>query len=243
MTPSRRPGLLLLGALCACGGDGGADGGGTGGDPWAAARARLASTVAGLGVKDPLVLAALGRVPRHEFVPQEVRAAAYEDKALPIGHKQSTSQPYIVAMMAKLAAIGPGAKVLEIGTGSGYGAAVLAEIAAEVHTVEILEPLADAARETLRRLGYRNVVVHCCDGYAGLPGEAPFDAIVVTVAPPCIPEPLKAQLREGGRLVIPVGTHAQSLRVLVRRGDGFEDRHVAGARFSPMAGEAQARDR
>ncbi len=201
-----------------------------------AARARMVDeTLATRGLQDARVLQAMRAVPRHEFVPREHRRYAYEDRSLPIGHDQTISPPYIVAIMAEVAAIGPQHKVLEIGTGSGYGAAVLAELAHEVYTIEILEPLAKQAERTLGRLGYRNVHVRHGDGYQGWPEKAPFDAIVVTAAPREVPEPLKAQLKVGGRLVVPVGDRIQYLRVLTRTGEGtFEEDPLFEVRFSPM---------
>jgi protein-L-isoaspartate(D-aspartate) O-methyltransferase len=190
------------------------------------------------GVRDPRVLEAMRKVPRHEFVPREQRPYAYADHPLPIGHQQTISQPYIVAAMTELAQVRPGARVLEIGTGSGYQAAVLAELGAEVYSIEIVEPLARSAAATLERLGYR-VQVRAGDGYQGWPEHAPFEAIVVTAAPPRIPEPLKQQLAEGGRLVIPVGDFYQELVVLTRRGGELERRSVFPVRFVPMTGEAQ----
>lgn len=191
------------------------------------------------GVRDPRVLDAMRKVPRHEFVPADYVAQAYGDHPLPIGLDQTISQPYIVAAMTELANLGPGSKVLEIGTGSGYQAAILAELGTEVFTIEILEPLAKRAEETLRRLGYKNVHVRAGDGYKGWPEEAPFDAIVVTAAPPRVPEPLKEQLKVGGRLVVPVGEQYQELLVLTRTPKGIVERAVFPVRFVPMTGEAQ----
>jgi len=190
-------------------------------------------------VRDPAVLKALRAVPRHEFVPQAVRARAYQDSPLPIGEGQTISQPYIVAVMTELAAPRKGARVLEIGTGSGYQAAVLAELGAQVYSIEIVEPLGRRAAETLKRLGYTTVKTRIGDGYRGWPQAAPFDAILVTAAPPKIPEPLKQQLAVGGRLVVPVGEDEQELLVLTRTKTGFEERRVLPVRFVPMTGEAQ----
>jgi protein-L-isoaspartate(D-aspartate) O-methyltransferase len=189
------------------------------------------------GVKDPLTLAALRKVPRHELVPAAQRPSSYEDHPLPIGHEQTISQPYIVAFMTEALGLKGGETVLEVGTGSGYQAAVLAEIAAKVYTIEIVEPLATRARADLARLGYKNVEVRAGDGYKGWPEQAPFDAIMVTAAAPTIPAPLKEQLKEGGRLVIPVGEDDQRLLVLTRRGAVFEERVLLPVRFVPMTGE------
>jgi len=209
-------------------------------DPFAAARAHMVERqIEARGVTDPRVLAALRKVPRHEFVPAFVRGGAYADSALPLSHGQTISQPYIVAVMTELAALGPDAKVLEVGTGSGYQAAVLAEVAKEVYTIEIIGALAEAAQATLTRLGYGNVAVRHGDGYQGWPEHAPFDAILVTAAPPEVPEPLRQQLAVGGRLVIPVGERYQELRVIERTAQGFTERDVFPVRFVPMTGAAQ----
>lgn len=192
------------------------------------------------GVANPAVLAAMEKVPRHLFVPPPQRQAAYADTPLPIGHGQTISQPYIVARMTELLGVHRGDKVLEIGTGSGYQAAVLAEMGVRVYTIEIVEPLGKEARETLARLGYGNVQARIGDGYKGWPGEAPFDAIIVTAAPPKIPQPLLEQVKVGGRIVLPVGAVWQDLEVLTKRHDGsFERQKVLPVRFVPMTGEAQ----
>jgi protein-L-isoaspartate(D-aspartate) O-methyltransferase len=192
------------------------------------------------GVDDPAVLAALNRVPRHLFVPEESRAVAYADTPLPIGHRQTISQPYIVALMSSLLELKPGDKVLEIGTGSGYQAAVLAELGAEVYTIEIVAPLAEQAQRTFRDLGYGAIHARAGDGYQGWPEQAPFDAIIVTAAPPQIPQPLLDQVKPGGRIVLPVGEAWQDLLVLTKRSDGsFDKRTVLPVRFVPMTGEAQ----
>jgi protein-L-isoaspartate(D-aspartate) O-methyltransferase len=190
-------------------------------------------------VRDAATLRAMRAVARHLFVPQAAVAEAYEDHPLPIGHGQTISQPYIVAFMTEALRLQGGETVLEVGTGSGYQAAVLAKIAARVHTIEIVEPLAAEARERLARLGYSNVEVRAGDGYLGWPEAAPFDGIMVTAAAPRIPEPLKAQLKEGGRLVIPVGDEFQELVVVTRRGDAFEERRVLPVRFVPMTGKVR----
>jgi protein-L-isoaspartate(D-aspartate) O-methyltransferase len=212
-------------------------------DPYAAARVRMVDDQIGArGIRDPAVLAAMRRVPRHEFVPERWREQAYADRPLPIGEEQTISQPYIVALMTELAAVGPGTRVLEVGTGSGYQAAVLAELGAEVHTIEIVEPLARTARATLERLGYGRVRVRHGDGYRGWPEAAPFTVIVVTAAPPEVPPELLAQLAQGGRLVIPVGTSNQELQVHERTADGIRVRRVLPVRFVPMTGDGPATD-
>ncbi len=232
-------GGLLLGFLLA----GCAAGGGPGpADEAEMARRRAAMVETQLrarDITDPLVLEAMGRVPRHLFVPPVLRDQAYRDSPLPIGHGQTISQPYIVALMTQLARAAPGKKALDVGTGSGYQAAVLAEICDEVYSIEILCDLADRARERLARLGYRNVHVRCGDGYAGWPAEAPFDLIVVAAAPARVPDPLVRQLAPGGRLVIPVGSVHQELVVIEKQEDGSLRRFTAGGvRFVPMTGQA-----
>jgi protein-L-isoaspartate(D-aspartate) O-methyltransferase len=193
------------------------------------------------GVSDTLVLTAMRRVPRHLFVPPELRASAYTDQPLPIGEGQTISQPYIVALMTELMRLEGGEKVLEIGTGSGYQAAVLAEIADEVYSIEILKELAASAEGRLESLGYDNIHVMWGDGYRGWPAKAPFDGIIVTAAPDHVPEPLKKQLRVGARLVIPVGELYQELLVITRTESGYDSRSVIPVRFVPMTGEAQKR--
>jgi protein-L-isoaspartate(D-aspartate) O-methyltransferase len=179
-------------------------------------------------------------VPRHRFVPESERAHAYEDRPLPIGDAQTISQPYIVALMSELANVGPGDRVLEVGTGCGYQAAVLAEMGVEVFSIEIIESLAKRARATLSELGYgERIEVRQGDGYAGWFEHAPFDAILVTAAPPEIPNPLKQQLKVGGRLVIPVGTYFQQLSLVIRTQEGFREQAVIPVMFVPMTGKAQ----
>jgi protein-L-isoaspartate(D-aspartate) O-methyltransferase len=191
------------------------------------------------GVADALVLAAMRKVPRHEFVPEPYKNYAYADEPLPIGDGQTISQPYIVALMTESLNIDKNSKVLEIGTGSGYQAAVLAEIAKEVYSIEILKPLANRAAETLERLGYKNVRVKCGDGYRGWPEEAPFDAIIVTAAPSHIPQPLIDQLKIGGRMSIPVGDVYQELEVVTKKEKGVTKKDIIPVRFVPMTGEAE----
>lgn len=213
------------------------------GDTPALARARSRMVERQLvrrGIRDERVLAAMRSVPRHAFVPERDRGAAYEDTALPIEASQTISQPYIVALMTELANVSPGAKVLEVGTGSGYQAAVLAALGATVYSIEIVKELADSARERLRALGYAVQVRHG-DGYAGWPEAGPFDAIIVTAAPPSIPLPLREQLAIGGRLVIPVGEGFQDLRVITRTTHGYTEKNVLAVRFVPMTGKAQQR--
>lgn len=200
----------------------------------------VAEQIEARGVSDRAVLAALRRVPRHHFMPEDVRPRAYQDRAVPIGHGQTISQPFIVASMTQQLRLRPDSRVLEVGTGSGYQAAVLAEIAREVHTIEIVAALAERAAADLAALGYEGVHVRAGDGYRGWPEAGPFDAIVVTAAPDHVPQPLLDQLAPGGRLVIPVGNRgAQDLRVLVRGKDGVREEILYGVLFVPMTGEAQ----
>lgn len=191
-------------------------------------------------LRNARVLAAMGRVPRHRFVPASERVAAYRDHPLPIGYGQTISQPYIVAFMTEMLDPQPEDRVLEIGTGSGYQAAVLAELVAQVRTIEIVEPLASSAARTLHELGYTNVLVRAGDGYQGWPDEAPYDAIIVTCAPTAVPEPLVQQLKEGGRMIIPVGpAQDQALHLLRKRQGRVETRAVLPVRFVPMTGQAE----
>ncbi len=194
------------------------------------------------GVKDPLVLESMRGVQRHLFVPENFRDAAYHDSPLPIGDGQTISQPYIVALMTELLEVSPGAKVLEIGTGSGYQAAVLAAMEVEVHSIEIRPRLCEHATSTLAELGYASAHVRCGDGYGGWPEEAPFDGIIVTAAPERIPDPLLEQLAEGANMVIPVGDFYQELKVITRTPEGFEERSVIPVRFVPMTGEIERQE-
>jgi len=189
-------------------------------------------------IVDKRVLKAMRKVPRHLFVPEAERRHAYEDRPLGIGHRQTISQPYVVAFMTQALGLKGGERVLEIGTGSGYQAAVLAEIAGEVLTIEIVEPLAAGARRLLGSLGYKNVQVRAGDGYRGWPEKAPFDAVIVTAAPDHVPQPLIDQLKLGGRMIIPVGEGIQELKLLERTKDGLVTRDVLPVRFVPMTGEA-----
>jgi protein-L-isoaspartate(D-aspartate) O-methyltransferase len=191
------------------------------------------------GVSGKLVLSAMRKVPRHLFVPEDMKPYAYEDRALPIGEDQTISQPYIVALMTELLGLKGGEKVLEIGTGSGYQAAILAEIAKEVYTIEIIESLAKTAEERLQKIGYKNITVKWGDGYQGWEEYAPFDGVIVTAAPDHVPQPLVAQLKVGGRMVIPVGDYFQELKLLTKTEDGVKEKNVIPVRFVPMTGEAQ----
>ncbi|MGE5279870.1 MAG: protein-L-isoaspartate(D-aspartate) O-methyltransferase [Deltaproteobacteria bacterium] len=205
-------------------------------DGRAAERRRMIDTqIAGRGITDPRVLDALRRVPRDAFVPAYLGREAYADKPLPIGHDQTISQPYIVALMTASARIAAEDKVLEIGTGSGYQAAVLALLARQVFSVEIIAPLAKSAAARLKKLGYTNVTIREGDGYAGWPEEAPFDAIIVTAAPPSVPQELIRQLKPGGRLVVPVGTLFQELLLITKEEDGaVREEQLIPVRFVPM---------
>jgi protein-L-isoaspartate(D-aspartate) O-methyltransferase len=190
------------------------------------------------GITDGAVLAAMMAVPRHEFVPEELRSRAYEDAPLPIGGGQTISQPYIVAAMTSALRLQPGDRVLEIGTGCGFQAAVLSHLAREVFTIELRPELASAASEKLARHGYHNVHVHCGDGTFGLPEFAPFDAVLVAAAAPEVPEPLLAQLAEAGRLIIPVGdADNQELRLVEKHAGVFSSKILEGCRFVPLVGQ------
>ena len=195
--------------------------------------------IAGRGrdIRNPRVLDAMQTVPRHAFVPQDVAPRAYEDYPLPIGHGQTISQPYIVAFMTEQLDPQPADRVLEVGTGSGYQAAILSRLVAEVYTVEIVEPLAAQATQVLQRLQYTNVFVRAGDGYAGWPEKAPFDTIIVTCAPDHVPQPLVEQLKENGRMIIPVGEFGDQNLVLIEKRDGqIARRAVLPVRFVPMTG-------
>jgi protein-L-isoaspartate(D-aspartate) O-methyltransferase len=210
------------------------------GDLAAQREAMVGQQIAGRGISDPATLEAMRAVPRHEFLPLRLRSEAYMDYPLPIGHGQTISQPFIVAFMTEAIRPQPGEKILEIGAGSGYQAAILAHMGADVYTIEIVEPLAKMARLTLERLGYKNARVKYGDGFHGWPGHAPFDAIIVTCAPDKIPPALVEQLRDGGRMIIPVGGGMNQELVLLRKeGDKIEKQSVLPVRFVPMTGEAQ----
>jgi len=204
-------------------------------------RARMVETqIVARGVRDPRVLAAMRKVPRHLFVDAAQRTEAYEDHPLPIPGNQTISQPYIVALMTELLELKPTSRVLEIGTGSGYQSAVLAELAKEVYTIEIVPELAALAAQRLKELAYDNVRTREGDGYRGWPEEAPFDAIIVTAAPERIPQPLLDQLAPGGVMVIPVGGFFQELKVFRKSADGrVTERDILPVRFVPMTGEVE----
>jgi protein-L-isoaspartate(D-aspartate) O-methyltransferase len=206
-------------------------------------REQLASK--GRDIKNERVLKAMGTVPRHEFVPENLRGVAYRDSPLPIGHEQTISQPYIVAFMTEALDPKPGERVLEIGTGSGYQAAVLAALGAEVYTIEIVKPLGERAEKDLKRLGYdKQVKVRVGDGYKGWPDAAPFDAIIVTCAPEKVPQPLVDQLKVGGRMIIPVGDSGWQELFLLKKEEGgkLSKKAVLPVRFVPMTGEARGEE-
>lgn len=203
------------------------------------AEAMVAEQIQGRGVKDEKVLQAMGKVPRHRFVPENLIPHAYEDNPLPIGFGQTISQPYIVALMTELLNPEGSDRVLEVGTGSAYQAAVLSEIVDEVYTIEIFEELGTSAKERLEDLGYDNVKVKIADGYYGWPEYAPFDAIIVTCAASHIPPPLIQQLKEGGKMCIPVGSvfWAQNLMLVEKKNGKIISRNILPVRFVPMLGE------
>jgi protein-L-isoaspartate(D-aspartate) O-methyltransferase len=234
-------GLLGAGAACAVGGGNGREAP----QPPATDRERaqrldmVESQIAARGVREPAVLDAMRTVPRHRFVPPAESRFAYTDGPLPIGHEQTISQPYIVALMTELVRPNRKMKVLEVGTGSGYQAAVLAECVGEVYTIEIVEALGRQAEKLLADLGYRNVHVRVGDGYDGWPEAAPFDAIMITAAPEQIPQPLLDQLKPGGRLVLPLGAGAQDLVVVTKTDHGIVREVVTAVRFVPMTGKVR----
>ncbi len=201
-------------------------------------RQMVRSQIERRGIKTVAVLDAMLQVPRHEFVPHDLRLDAYGDHPLPIGQNQTISQPYIVALMTELLNLSGCERVLEIGTGSGYQAAVLSRLAAEVHTVERHASLAQQAEQTLSRLGYQNVFVHVGDGSLGWTGNAPYQGILVTAAAPSVPEPLKAQMGDGARLVIPVGvSRRQELLVMTRNKDSYDEVSIIPVSFVPLLGQ------
>lgn len=197
--------------------------------------------LSGRDIKDKATLEAMGKVERHMFVPENAREWAYEDRPLPIGEGQTISQPYMVAFMTQSLNLNPGDKVLEIGTGSGYQAAVLAEITDSVYTIEIVNSLGKAAEKRLQAMGYSNVQVRVGDGYNGWPEAAPFDAIIVTAGAESVPQPLLEQLKDGGRMVIPVGPHhgVRQLKLFVRKGDRYRERDLMAVLFVPFTREKE----
>ncbi len=203
-------------------------------------KAMVENQIAARGIEDEKVLAAMGTVPRHQFVPEKLAGQAYEDHPMPIGEGQTISQPYIVALMTETLGLTTESRVLEIGTGSGYQAAVLAEIAGEVYSIEIKEKLHEKAAETLEKLGYALVKTRHGDGYFGWEAAAPFDAIMITAAVDHIPPPLLKQLRDGGRLILPLGNpfSYQNLVLVTRKGEDHTVRQITGVLFVPMTGQA-----
>jgi protein-L-isoaspartate(D-aspartate) O-methyltransferase len=191
------------------------------------------------GITDHAVIAAMRRVPRHRFIPHHASEDAYGDFPLAIGHRQTISQPYIVAYMTQALTLQPNEKVLEIGTGSGYQAAILGELGIQVFTIEIVKPLGEKAKEVLAELGYSNVTVRIGDGYQGWPEESPFDAIILTAAPDHIPSPLLEQLAIGGRLILPVGDRLQHLMLIHRTAEGYQQTNLLPVVFVPMTGESE----
>jgi protein-L-isoaspartate(D-aspartate) O-methyltransferase len=226
--------LLLLAATCAM-----SDTPPAPDDPFKEAREWMVDKqISARGISDERLLAAMRMVPRHELVPIEVRKYAYADHPLPIGEEQTISQPYIVAYMTEQLRLEGGERVLEIGTGSGYQAAVLAELCERVYSIEIVPQLAERAKKDLKRLGYDNIEIRQGDGYRGWPEEAPFDAIIVTAAPETVPKPLVEQLKVGGRMILPVGRGYQQLMLITRDQEGVSQSQLIPVRFVPMTGEA-----
>lgn len=191
------------------------------------------------GIRDSRLIRAMLKIPRHKFVPENLRDIAYGDNPLPIGIEQTISQPYIVALMTELLRLNSGEKVLEVGTGSGYQTAILAEMGCEVYTIEILEPLSEKAQQVLKSLGYEDIHYKIGDGYRGWTQFAPFDAIIVTAAPDHMPQPLIEQLKTNGRMIIPVGVQYQELLLIKKTDKGTDMKTVTPVRFVPMTGEAQ----
>ena len=211
-------------------------------DPYIQKRTQMVQKdIQGRGVKDARVLEAMGKIPRHLFVDESFKEKAYADHPLPIGEGQTISQPYVVALMTEALRLRPEDRVLEIGTGSGYQAAVLADIVKEVYTIEIRKPLAESASKRLHELGYKNIQVRCADGYFGWEEVAPFDAVMVTAASNHIPPPLLKQLKEGGRLIIPVGstTFHQTLTLVIKEKGDLQVEQLGGVLFVPLIGEVE----
>jgi protein-L-isoaspartate(D-aspartate) O-methyltransferase len=206
-------------------------------DKWQAMRERMVETqIRARGVQHPAVVKAMAHVPRHLFVPSDVQPFAYDDRPLPIGFAQTISQPYIVAYMTEALQLEPHHKVLEIGTGSGYQSAVAAELAGQVYSIEIIPDLASRSRQALAQAGYRNVEVRSGNGYRGWPEHAPFDRIIVTAAPPTIPQALVDQLAVGGIMVVPVGAAYQEMVIITKTASGITERRTIPVRFVPMTG-------
>jgi protein-L-isoaspartate(D-aspartate) O-methyltransferase len=211
-------------------------------DKWQALRDRMVETqIRSRDVRSPAVLKAMARVPRHLFVTADMQPSAYDDRPLPIGLGQTISQPYIVAYMTEALQLAPAHSVLEIGTGSGYQAAVLAELVKQVYTIEIVPELAARARQTLAQTGYKNVEVRAGNGYLGWPERAPFERIIVTAAPPEIPQALVDQLAVGGIMVVPVGTMFQEMVIVTKTAAGVAQKRTIPVRFVPMVGKPTAR--
>jgi len=230
--------VMILLALVAAWGAGPRAGSSADDSDYAVQREHMVRTqIEGRGIRDPRLLETLRRIPRHEFMPEAVRKSAYGDHPAPIGYGQTISQPYIVAFMTDALKLTGREKVLEIGTGSGYQAAVLAELCEEVYTIEIVAELADRARKTLERLGYAQVHVRRGDGYLGWPEHAPYDRIIVTAAPPEIPRKLVEQLKIGGRMVAPVGKAWQELVLIEKSEQGLQTKKLLPVRFVPMVPE------
>lgn len=209
-------------------------------DPYASQRKKMVQEqIKARGIQSERVLRVLEKVQRHLFVPERFRRQAYDDNPQEIGYGQTISQPYIVAFMTEILQLEPHERVLEIGTGSGYQAAVLAELAREVYSIEIITELASQAEQRLKEIGYRNIHVRCGDGYAGWPEAAPFDAIIVTAAPSEIPAKLVEQLKTGGRMIIPVGTVNQELILIRKNQGGLTQERVLPVRFVPMVKEKE----
>ncbi|MEZ5962438.1 MAG: protein-L-isoaspartate(D-aspartate) O-methyltransferase [Planctomycetota bacterium] len=236
-----RGGLSLMAMLLGCGSPSNPTSVPAGDGDALRREAMVREQIAARGVEDARVLDAMRKVPRHLFVPDQLRAHAYRDHPLPIGHDQTISQPYIVAVMTEALHLRGDETVLEVGTGSGYQAAVLAELVRRVYSIEIVEPLAASAARTLRAAGYTNVEVRAGDGYAGWPAHAPFDAVLVTAAPDHVPEPLLDQLRIGGRMVLPIGRGFQDLIVIEKGASGLTRRSLLPVTFVPMTGEATSK--